>query len=267
MSSSIPGAFPEDDVAPPEEPAQLAIDAKAQREIDRKEKDAQTQKKKTFRKIEPEAGAHTSQENPRIPPGNHLSRRFQVLDLGHRPVIDMATWKLKVTSKLGAIELSLADIRALGEESYVCDVHCVTTWSALDVEWIGVPFSKIIERCRSIIPPNWQFLYEATVEGYTTNLPRKDVERADVYLVYGLDGQIPIPIEHGTVRILFPHLYLWKSAKWLTTVTFAEEDAPGFWEVRGYHRRANVWAEERYGAPEDTIAPLGPEFERMPVTA
>jgi DMSO/TMAO reductase YedYZ molybdopterin-dependent catalytic subunit len=179
--------------------------------------------------------------------------------------MDMNTWNLTVTSSLGTMKLGLADIRALGEEELVTDVHCVTRWSAFDTKFTGIRFSKIMEHCKSVIPANWGYLLEAGVCGYTTNVPRRDVERSDCILVYGLDGQIPIPIEHGVVRIIFPHLYLWKSAKFLEKITFSEEDVPGFWELKGYHKRANAWAEERYGEPEDEIEQLGPEFEKLPV--
>lgn len=118
----------------------------------------------------------------------------------------MATWNLEVSSPLGKIVLSLDDLRALGEETVTFDFHCVTTWSALSLNWTGVAFSKIIERCRDILPDNWEFLLQTAACGYTTNVPRRDVERSDIYLVYKLGDEFPIPIEHGTVRILFPHL-------------------------------------------------------------
>lgn len=141
--SSIPGAFPDEDepveLAAAAPTTELVIDAKALREIERKEKDAQTQKKKSFRVIEAEPGAATSKTNPRIPPGNHLSRRFQVLDLGHRPQINLDTWQLTVTSKKGTVKLSLADIRALGEEQVQLDFQ----WVALTIRKYVISFSSI----------------------------------------------------------------------------------------------------------------------------
>ena len=177
--------------------------------------------------------------------------------------MDMGAWTLSITSELGTMKLTLDDIRALGEEQITKDFHCVTKWSVFDVTWTGVRFSKLIERCKSIVPSDYKFLLESSADGYLTNIPRRDVDREDIYVVYGLNGQVPIPLDHGCVRILKPHLYGWKSAKWLERIDFVREDQPGFWELRGFHMRGNAWAEERYGKPDDEIAPeLPAQFER-----
>lgn len=323
--SQLPGAFPEDDDVPVPVPRRemAALSAKGQRELERKRKVAEkaTEFAEKWERwkgysgeqwsqtvIKPEDGDDTG-PNPRIPPGNHNSRRFQIMDLDFMPEVDILDWKLSVTSDLGTINLTLDDIRELGETNYTADFHwsafallyltirlltslhgSVTKWSHLDVKWTGVPFKKVMERCHSVIPAGWKYMLESSADGYTTNIVsfpgcrtssylsyvivasplqrRRDIERDDVYLVYGLNGQIPIPLEHGTVRVIKPHLYAWKSAKWLERIDFVMEDQPGFWEVRGFHMRANAWAQERYGAPNDEIQEvLPPELEKRPTVS
>ncbi|KAI9019912.1 Oxidoreductase, molybdopterin-binding domain-containing protein [Hyaloraphidium curvatum] len=223
--SILPGAFPDDE---PPARREVVLSEKGRREEERKRKTAEKAaefadkwegwkkmgaKEWSERVYKPEPGQETSKTNPRISPGNHLSRRFQVMDLDFQPDMDIDFWELTVSSHLGTVKLNLEDIRELGEQTYVADFHCVTRWSAFDVQWTGVPFSRVMERCRHVIPPGWKVIYETSADGYTTNVQRRDVERDDVWLVYGLNGQIPIPLEHGTVRILKPHLYAWVGAR------------------------------------------------------
>ena len=141
-------------------------------------------------------------------------------------------------------ELSLAELKALGTKEFVQDFHCVTSWSKFDVHWTGVQMQRIIEHVKPL--PNWQHLIQYGADGYSTNVPREDVERDNVFLAFALDGK-PIPKEHGYVRLIIPHLYAWKTSKFLTKLEFSAKDKPGFWEVRGYHNHGNAWNEERYG--------------------
>ncbi len=124
------------------------------------------------------------------------------------------------------------------------DFHCVTTWSKYDVRWGGVPFAAIVAQVRPTAAA--RFLIQVCADGYTTNLPLSELQGDDVLLAYELDGA-PLPLEHGgPMRLIVPHLYAWKSAKFLTTLRFQAEDTPGFWEVRGYHDIGNPWSEERF---------------------
>lgn len=180
----------------------------------------------------------------RLPPGQRLTGGFPVLDLGVQPKMDMAAWRLKIGGLVAKeLELSLEELKKLGPQAYTQDFHCVTTWSKFDVHWTGIPIKKIIELARP--DPSWRHLIQWGRDGYSTNVPREDVERDDVFLVYELDGQ-PIPREHGYVRLIIPHLYGWKTSKFLERLEFSATDKPGFWEIRGYHNHGEVWKEERY---------------------
>jgi len=112
--------------------------------------------------------------------------------------------------------------------------------------WTGVPFTTIINACSDILQgSNWKFLVQTGIDKYTTNCPRDDVEDETVFMAYEYQGK-PIPKDHGVIRIIIPHLYGWKSCKFLQQIEFVEEDEPGFWETKGYSNTANVWNEERY---------------------
>jgi DMSO/TMAO reductase YedYZ molybdopterin-dependent catalytic subunit len=193
-------------------------------------------------------GAHpvAEGERPRLPPGQHRTSGFPVLDLGVRPPIDLATWSLEVFGEVETpLRLSWDEFRALPRLELVRDFHCVTTWSKYDVRWSGVPFRTIVERVG--LKPSAHFVVAHGGEGYTTNIPLEDCLHDDVILADELDGQ-PLPLEHGgPVRLLVPHLYAWKSAKFLRRLQLTERDEPGYWEVRGYHRYGDPWREQRYG--------------------
>ncbi|HLD04877.1 MAG TPA: molybdopterin-dependent oxidoreductase [Candidatus Nanoarchaeia archaeon] len=181
----------------------------------------------------------------RVPPGQHLTQGFPVLDLGIQPEIDLDTWKLKITGLVKKPEeYSLNELKKLGAQEYTKDFHCVTMWSKLDVHWTGIPFKKILDRVQPL--PEWKHLIQYGAEDYSTNVPREDVERDDIFLAFELDGK-PIPKEHGVIRLIIPHLYGWKASKFLIALEFSDKDKPGFWEVRGYHNHGDALKEERYG--------------------
>jgi DMSO/TMAO reductase YedYZ molybdopterin-dependent catalytic subunit len=189
---------------------------------------------------------HDREEHHRLPPGQHLTSGFPVLDLGVQPPIDLTTWTLAVTGEVQSpLRLSWEEFRALPHVEQIRDFHCVTTWSKYDVHWRGVPFRMIAERAR--LKETAHYVVAAGGEGYTTNIPLEDCLRDDVILADELDGQ-PLPLAHGgPVRLLVPHLYAWKSAKFLRALRFTEKDEPGFWEVRGYHNYGDPWRQQRYG--------------------
>jgi DMSO/TMAO reductase YedYZ molybdopterin-dependent catalytic subunit len=181
----------------------------------------------------------------RLPPGQHAVQNFPVLDLGIHPPFDPAAWRLTVE---GAVEqpftLSWEAFRALPRVEQVSDFHCVTTWSRHGLRWSGVPWRAIVERAGP--GPAARCGIQSSADGYTTNLPLAALAGDDVLLADTLEGQ-PLPLEHGgPLRLLVPHLYGWKSAKFLTGLRFQEQDTPGFWEVRGYHDVGDPWAEERF---------------------
>jgi len=188
-------------------------------------------------------GKH-EQKRSRLPPGQRVTPGFPVLDLGIKPAMDLMTWKLRIFGAVRKeLNVSLDELKKLGVQHYTKDFHCVTTWSKYDVKWTGIPFKKIIEFAQP--DPNWKHVIQFGKDGYSTNAPRADIERDDAFLAFELDGK-PIPREHGYVRLIIPHLYAWKTSKFLTAIEFALVDKPGYWETRGYHNRGNAMLEERY---------------------
>ena len=182
----------------------------------------------------------------RLPPGQHLTPGFPVLDLGIRPRFEPATWRFRVEGEVEQpLNLSWAEFTALPKAAQVSDFHCVTTWSKYDVRWGGVNFRTLVERVRPKAAAT-HLLLECG-DGYTTNLPLAELRGEDILLAYELEGE-PLPLEHGgPLRMIVPHLYAWKSAKFLTGLRFQAFDTKGYWEVRGYHNRADPWKEERFG--------------------
>ncbi len=181
----------------------------------------------------------------RVPPGQHLTQGFPILDLGVQPDMNLNTWKLKISGLVQRpLEVSLEELKKIGIQSYTKDFHCVTTWSKLDVHWTGIPFKKII----GFVQPDssWKHLIQYGADDYSTNVPREDVERDDVFLAFELEDK-PLSPEHGYIRLIIPHLYGWKTSKFLIGLEFSDKDKPGFWEVRGYHNHGDAFKEERYG--------------------
>lgn len=182
----------------------------------------------------------------RIPPGQHLAKGFPVLTYGEAPTISTDAWQLRLWGEIAGAErtLSWADLMALPQVTVTADFHCVTRWSKLDVQWTGV---RLVDICNLVsVSPTARYVMQHCYGDYTTNLPLADVLRPDTYLVHALNGE-PIPRDRGgPARTLVPHLYAWKSAKWICGLEFLVADAPGFWERNGYHRRGDPWAEERY---------------------
>ncbi|MFC1525747.1 sulfite oxidase-like oxidoreductase, partial [Candidatus Latescibacterota bacterium] len=183
----------------------------------------------------------------RLPPGQHLTKGFPVLDLGVRPEFDDQGWRFEVTGEVAnAIDVDWAGFRSLlPQVEQISDFHCVTTWSKLDVRWGGLSFADLA----ALVEPadGVRHVIMHCADGYTTNLPLADLLDEGVILACELDGQ-PLPLEHGgPMRLVVPKLYAWKSAKFLRKLVFQREDEPGFWEARGYHNRGDPWSEERYG--------------------
>lgn len=182
----------------------------------------------------------------RVPPGQKLTEKFPVLDLGVRPPFDERRWRFTVDGEVEApLQLDWSGFVGLApKRSQSSDFHCVTTWSRLDLTWAGVAMADLLETVRPTEAA--RFVVAHGADGYSTNLTLEDAAAADVLLGYELDGQ-PLSLEHGgPMRLLVPQLYAWKSAKFLRRLEFLSEDAPGYWEQRGYHDRGDPWQEQRY---------------------
>jgi len=205
-------------------------------------------KEKTARERRLQSGVPVPDDNSRerLPPGQRLVEKWPVLDLGVTPKLDLAQWRLTVD---GLVENPAAwswqDFLALPQSEITSDIHCVTTWSLYDSVWQGVATRDLLAAVRP--KPEVRFVLFRSYDGYTTNVPLARFAEADALLVRARNGE-PIGPEHGgPVRVVIPSLYFWKSAKWVRRITFAADDAPGYWEVRGYHNEADPWKEERYG--------------------
>ena len=196
-------------------------------------------------------------DRPRTPPSQVLTQKWPVLHYGLVPRVDLARWRFRVSGEVeNPFELSWDELQALPVQTVTCDMHCVTQWSRLDNVFEGVPLKPILERAR--LKPEAGFVLVHADPEYTTNLPLDDLLAPGNLLALRHNGEPLTPEHGGPVRLLVPHLYLWKSAKWVTGFEFLEEDEPGFWEQNGYHMRGDPWAEERYGRPDPVRMRRGP---------
>jgi len=182
----------------------------------------------------------------RLPPGQRETDGFPVLSKSGTPAVDPDEWSFEV---FGAVEtgltLSLEEFRGLPSETQTQDFHCVTGWSKFDCQFSGVPFPRLIERAQATGEAVHVMFHSA--DGYTTDLALADCLREEVLFAYGYDGEA-LPADHGgPVRVVTPHKYAYKGAKWVTGVELLTEPARGYWEQRGYSQTANPWAEQRYG--------------------
>jgi DMSO/TMAO reductase YedYZ molybdopterin-dependent catalytic subunit len=182
----------------------------------------------------------------RTPPGQSLTDDFPVLSMGPTPRMRIEDWsfKLKVGPRVIA-QWSWEDFKALPQTTYTRDIHCVTTWSKLDTEWEGVLVDDLLAAAGVDAPPTG-FTLAHGQDGYTTNVPTADLTGGKAMVATRYAGE-PLDSDHGgPARLLVPHLYLWKSAKWLNALQFTERDEAGFWELRGYHMYGDPWREQRY---------------------
>lgn len=182
----------------------------------------------------------------RIPPGQYETKKYPVLSYGPTPIIDLATWRLRLFGLVEQpVELDWTAFTALPTSRVTVDIHCVTRWTMLDAVWEGVPFAEVMKLARPL--PEARFVMQHSYGGYSTNLPLEDLLQENVLLAYRYHDQ-PLDAEHGgPMRMLVPHLYFWKSAKWLNGIEFLRADRPGFWEQAGYHNHGDPWSEERFG--------------------
>jgi DMSO/TMAO reductase YedYZ molybdopterin-dependent catalytic subunit len=192
-----------------------------------------------------EAGAATrSDGRPRLPPGQRVISQLKPMG-GSPGDPSLEKWRLRVHGEVEKpMSLGFAELLKLPQSSYAADVHCVTGWSVLGAQWKGVRVSELAERAQ--VKKRARYVIFEAAHGYTANLPLRDALKPNVTVAHRLEGK-PLPRTHGgPVRAVVPDLYFWKSAKWLTGIRFVSRDEPGFWEVRGYHNRADPWREERH---------------------
>ena len=181
----------------------------------------------------------------RLPPGQHLVKNWPVLDLGEQPRIRLDNWRLELRGLIeNPLTLSWASFLALEQTRKVSDIHCVTTWSRYDNEWQGVATRDLLDE--AMPRPEASHVLLTGYDGYTTNLPLADFASEDALLATHWQGE-PLTAEHGgPMRLVVPHLYFWKSAKWLRRIEFLDRDEAGFWERNGYHMYGDPWTEQRY---------------------
>ncbi len=191
-------------------------------------------------------GRRHAERDPRLPPGQYdTGRDFPVLTAEVTPRLDPDRWTMSIDGAVGNPHTwSWADLHALPQSEYAGDIHCVTTWSKLGTRFGGVSLDLLLE---AVAPqPAAAFILATSTTGYTTNLPLEHVTGGRAWIVWTHEGRA-LPREHGgPVRLLVPHLYFWKSAKWVTRITLLEHDQPGFWERNGYHDLGDPWREQRY---------------------
>lgn len=181
----------------------------------------------------------------RLPPGQFLTDDFPVLSAGPSPFVDLDEWRF--TLKVGPRPVKTwtwAEFNALPQTHLTTDIHCVTTWTKFDTEWRGVSVDDVFAAA-GVEPPT-PFLLAHSVDGYSTNVPVADVVGGRALVATHFAGK-PLELDHGgPARLLVPHLYFWKSAKWLSALQFTTRDEPGYWETRGYHMRGDPFRQERY---------------------
>ena len=182
-------------------------------------------------------------DDSRLPPGQYLVEGFPVLSAGPTPYTPLEEWTFSITGDVSEPRAwTWEDFRALPSEDIQTDIHCVTKWSKLDTSWKGVSIDTLLEE----VEHDATHVLALCDGGYTTNLPIEDLTDGKAWVVTEHEGEPP-PREHGgPARLLVPHLYFWKSAKWVAGLRVMDHDEPGFWEANGYHNRGDPWKEERY---------------------
>lgn len=181
----------------------------------------------------------------RLPPGQYLTDRFPVLHVGDVPTYAPGEWNLTIA---GLVErpftIDLEQLRAMEPVTLTFDIHCVTKWSKFDTTWTGVRVRDLLERAG--VREGATHVVEHAEYGYTTNLPLADITTDEAIVAYAYEGEDIEPIHGGPVRIVVPHLYFWKSAKWVRALEVKDRDEPGFWERNGYHMYGDPFTEQRH---------------------
>jgi DMSO/TMAO reductase YedYZ molybdopterin-dependent catalytic subunit len=185
----------------------------------------------------------------RLPPGQHLTKSFPCLDLGIQPVVLTDDWTLELAGEVEKpVVLNWAEFIALPQHAMTVDIHCVTAWSRYDNDWVGVSMKTLLELCQPRATATAVMI--EGYDGYKTNLTLADFSSPQCIVAHSWSGE-PLTVEHGgPARLVIPHLYFWKSAKWIRKITFMEREERGFWEIGGYHVRGDPWMQNRYRIDE-----------------
>jgi DMSO/TMAO reductase YedYZ molybdopterin-dependent catalytic subunit len=189
-------------------------------------------------------GRPRSEVDPaRVPPGQYVVRDFPVLSAGPTPRTALDEWSFTISGAVDeARSWNWEDLMALPAETFTVDIHCVTKWTKLDTTWTGVSLDTLLEG----VETEAEFVTAWCDGDYTTNLPLEDLTGGRASLAHTYEGEPLEPAHGGPARLLVPHLYLWKSAKWVRGLVLTVEDEPGFWEAAGYHNYGDPWREQRY---------------------
>jgi DMSO/TMAO reductase YedYZ molybdopterin-dependent catalytic subunit len=183
----------------------------------------------------------------RLPPGQYETKDFPVLSAGPTPRVPLATWDFTVRGLDGkSLRWSWDGFQALPHETPTVDIHCVTKWSKFDTTWEGVSVDTLLAAAAAQGVTGGTHVLAFCDGGYTTNLPIADVTQGKAWIAFGYGGEALPPEHGGPARLLVPHLYFWKSAKWVRGLQLLPNDEPGFWERLGYHDRGDPWREQRY---------------------
>lgn len=187
-------------------------------------------------------GRRDDRDDSRIPPGQSLVRDWPVLSAGATPDIAPEDWSFSIRTESGLHTWSWDEVHALGVEDVTVDIHCVTHWTKLDMPWRGVPLDRLFAEVETSL----DFCTVHSFGGYTTNVPLDELLDGQSWIAFEADGEPLTPEHGGPARLLVPHLYFWKSAKWVRGIVMQAEDEPGFWENAGYNMHGDPWKEERY---------------------
>jgi DMSO/TMAO reductase YedYZ molybdopterin-dependent catalytic subunit len=183
----------------------------------------------------------------KLPPGQYLTTDFPVLSAGPTPHIPLEKWEFTIDDGTNVLRRwNWKSFRELSTENITVDLHCVTRWSKLGTHWEGVSLDTIIGEIES----DAEYAMVHSYGDYTTNLPLADLRSKQAWIVFRFDDEDLAPQHGGPARLLVPHLYLWKSAKWVQGIRLMHEDQPGFWESLGYHNHGDAWREQRYSGDE-----------------
>jgi len=181
----------------------------------------------------------------RLPPGQSATLKWPVLHYGSVPRFDPARWDFRIYGQVDqSIKLTWDEFNRLPKSTFHSDFHCVTRWSRFDNDWTGVKFNDLLQLVK--VKPQAGFVLVHAEQGYTANVPLTDLTRDNVIFATHHDGP-PLTADHGfPLRLIVPHLYAWKSVKWVRGLELLEEDEPGFWEQNGYHIYGDPWREQRF---------------------
>jgi DMSO/TMAO reductase YedYZ molybdopterin-dependent catalytic subunit len=188
-------------------------------------------------------GTRRRESNEDLPPGQYLADDFPVLSAGPTPRIDTADWEFTIRTESGTVhKWDWAQLQELAIDDVTTDIHCVTRWSKLGTSWRGVSLDTLF----ADVDTSYEYTMAHSYGGYTTNVPLDDLLDGKAWIAFDFDHE-PLDPEHGgPARLLVPHLYFWKSAKWVRGLVMHDNDDPGFWEQNGYHLRGDPWLEQRY---------------------